>query len=427
MVGFCNLRYALNGVSLEIPHEKGRWREMKTLRSRYLALFVIAGVLLSGFTIQQALAVPNYPSAEEVRNAQKSVAAKKAMVARIEGIIVDLTLEQVALEREAMIKAEKYNQAVAEVEAVAARVDLLQIKVNAAKAEAETAQRQLAQIASQMWRDGAAGTSLNLFLNSGNAGNLLYQLGAQEKIAQSSDQIYKSAIQRQQYAKSLTDQLKEAEAELAAKAAVAKAALLEAQTAANNLQKKVDEQKAVSVTLRRQLASLERISDELLRQRIQGRIDEARQNDPNAPGPIDAPSLYEVGPPNADKVETAIRFGSQQLGERYVLGGRGPNVWDCSGITKVSYEVAGTYIGTHSATNQFYNMAAKRRLIPLKEAVRGDLMWYSYTDNFNGDKYHVVMYLGDGMMLEAPNPLRTVRIVPLRYGDLFRYAGRPTP
>jgi cell wall-associated NlpC family hydrolase len=105
----------------------------------------------------------------------------------------------------------------------------------------------------------------------------------------------------------------------------------------------------------------------------------------------------------------------------------GPNVWDCSGITKKSYEVAGYYIGTHSATNQFYNMAAKRRLIPIKEAVRGDLMWYSYTDDFNGDKYHVVMYLGDGMMLEAPNPSKPVRIAELRYGDLFRYAGRPTP
>jgi cell wall-associated NlpC family hydrolase len=164
-----------------------------------------------------------------------------------------------------------------------------------------------------------------------------------------------------------------------------------------------------------------------MQQRIQGIINEARQNDPNAPGPIDAPSLYEVGPPNADKVETAIRFASQQLGERYVLGGRGPDIWDCSGITKVSYEVAGTYIGTHSATNQFYNMAAKKRLIPLKEAVRGDLMWYSYTDNFNGDKYHVVIYLGNNMMLEAPRPERPVRIVELRRGDLFRYAGRPTP
>ncbi len=398
---------------------------MKTLRSRYLALLVIAGVLFSGFTIQQAMAVPNYPSEQEVKDAQRSVAKKKAMITRIQGIIVDLSIEQADLEREAMIKAEKYNQARAEVEEMAAKVDLLQTKVNAAKAEAEQAQKQLAQIASQMWRDGAAGTSLNLFLNSDNAGNLLYQLGAQEKIAQSSDQIYKSAIQRQQYAKSLTDQLKEAEEELAAKAAVAKAALIEARNAANTLQAKVDEQKAINATLRTQLASLERISDSLMRQRIQGLIDEARQN--SLPGPIDAPSLYEVGPPNTAKVETAINFASQQLGERYVLGGRGPDIWDCSGITKVSYEVAGTYIGTHSATNQFYNMAAKRRLIPIKEAVRGDLMWYSYTDNFNGDKYHVVMYLGNGMMLEAPNPNRTVRIVPLRYGDLFRYAGRPTP
>jgi cell wall-associated NlpC family hydrolase len=398
---------------------------LKSLRSRSLALLVIAGVLFSGFTIQQAMAVPNYPSEQEVKDAQKSVAKKKAMIARIQGIIVDLSIEQAELERKAMLKAEKYNQAKAEEEEVAAKVDLLQTKVNAAKAEAEQAQKQLAQIASQMWRDGAAGTSLNLFLNSDNAGNLLYQLGAQEKIAQSSDQIYKSAIQRQQYAKSLTDQLKEAEEELAAKAAVAKAALIEARNAANALQAKVDEQKAINATLRTQLASLERISDSLMRQRIQGLIDEARQN--SLPGPIDAPSLYEVGPPNTDKVETAINFARQQLGERYVLGGMGPNVWDCSGITKKSYEVAGNYIGTHSATNQFYNMAAKRRLIPIKEAVRGDLMWYSYTDNFNGDKYHVVMYLGDGMMLEAPNPNRTVRIVPLRYGDLFRYAGRPTP
>ena len=398
---------------------------MKSLRSRYLALFVLAGVLFSGFTIQQAMAVPNYPSEQEVIDAQKTVTKKKAMIARIQGIIVDLTVEQVSLERKALLKGEKYNQAKDEERIVAAKVDLLQTKVNSAKAEAETAQKQLAQIASQMWRDGAAGTSLNLFLNSDNAGNLLYKLGAQEKIAQSSDQIYKSAIQRQQYAKSLTDQLKEAEAELAAKSAVAKAALVDAQDAAYELKVKVDEQNALNRTFKAQLISLERISDSLMQQRIQGLIDEARQN--NLPGPIDAPSLYTVGAPNTDKVETAINFARQQLGERYVLGGMGPDIWDCSGITKKSYEVAGTYIGTHSATNQFYNMAGKRRLIPIKEAVRGDLMWYSYTDDFNGDKYHVVMYLGDGMMLEAPNPNRTVRVVPLRYGDLFRYAGRPTP
>ena len=229
---------------------------MKSLRSRYLALFVLAGVLFSGFTIQQAMAVPNYPSEQEVAEARKTVTKKKAMIARIQGIIVDLTVEQVSLERKALLKGEKYNQAKDEERIVAAKVDLLQTKVNSAKAEAETAQKQLAQIASQMWRDGAAGTSLNLFLNSDNAGNLLYKLGAQEKIAQSSDQIYKSAIQRQQYAKSLTDQLKEAEEELAAKAAEAKKALQEAQAAANEVADLSTKVAALFASLKAQLTAL---------------------------------------------------------------------------------------------------------------------------------------------------------------------------
>jgi len=398
---------------------------MKALRSRLLALFVVAGLIFGGATAQVAFAKKPYPTEDEVLQARRNVTAKKAMIERLEKAIADLTIEQADLEKQAMIKAEKYNQAKDEEDAMAIKVADLRSKVNAAAAEAELAQQQLAQIASQMWRDGAAGTSLNLFLNSEKAGNLLYQLGAQEQIAQSSDQIYQNAIKRQQYASSLSDQLKAAKIELDAKTAAAKTALQEAQAAAAALAQKVAEQKALNKTFTAQLASLENISASLEQQRIQGIIDETRQN--NLPGPIDAPSLYEVGPPDTDKVNIAFNFAKQQLGERYVLGGLGPDIWDCSGITKASYQAAGIYIGTHSATNQFYNMAGKRRLIPIKEAVAGDLMWYSYTDDFNGDKYHVVMYLGQGMMLEAPNPNRTVRITQLRYGDLFRYAGRPTP
>ena len=109
-----------------------------------------------------------------------------------------------------------------------------------------------------------------------------------------------------------------------------------------------------------------------------------------------------------------------------MLGGMGPSVWDCSGITKASYAAAGIYIGTHSATNQFNTMASERKLVPLTQWQPGDLIWYSQSSSFNGDKYHVAIYLGGEMMLEAPNPARTVRIVPVRYGELFPYAGRPS-
>jgi len=388
---------------------------------------MVAGLVFTPISLDSANAKKPYPSQQEVLNARKNVAKKRAMIKRLQGIITTLTYQQVALEKIAMLKAEKYNQAKDAEDAVAAKVKVLQKKVKAATAQASLAKEQLAQIASQMWRNGAAGTSLNLFLNGNKAGNLLYKLGAQEQLAQSSDQIYKTAIQRQQYATALASQLKVAKADLAVKTDAAQTALQQAQDAANSLQKKVDEQKALNVTFTSQLAMLENISTSLEAQRIKGLADEARQNDPNATGPIDAPSLYDVGPPDQRKVAIAIAFAKEQLGEHYVLGAMGPNLWDCSGLSKGSYAAAGVYIGTHSATNQFYNMAAKRRLVPLKDAQPGDLMWYSYTSDFNGDKYHVVIYLGDGMMIESPNPLRVVRIVPLRHGDLFQYAGRPTP
>jgi cell wall-associated NlpC family hydrolase len=71
-------------------------------------------------------------------------------------------------------------------------------------------------------------------------------------------------------------------------------------------------------------------------------------------------------------------------------------------------------------------MAAEKKLVPFQQAKRGDLIWWTTSSNFSGDKYHTAIYLGDGMMLEAPNPARTVRIVPVRYGELFPYAARPT-
>jgi len=187
---------------------------------------------------------------------------------------------------------------------------------------------------------------------------------------------------------------------------------------------KVKQSERERATMMSQLASLKDTAADLERQRIEGLEAERRQNlVKTAPT---APELYSVGNPDYAKVETAIAFASEQLGERYVLGGAGPNVWDCSGITMKSYAAAGVYIGWHSATAQYNIMASKQKLVPFQDIQRGDLIWWSKERAFSGDKYHVAIYMGDGMMLEAPNPARTVRIVPVRYGEIWPYAGRPT-
>ena len=383
-----------------------------------------AALVFGATVVAPSWAVPSYPSAAEVAAAKRNVAAKKAMIARIEKIVQDLAVEANKLGRVAEIKGEAFNQAQNAVDAMTAKVNSLQSQADAANAEANKAKAQLGQIAAQMYRDGSGGTSLNLFLNAGKAGDLLYKLGAQEKVAQQSDTIYNRSLAKQKYAQSLTDELAGAKAELATKAAAAKSLFVDAQSAANAVQAKVDANNRLNKTFYAQLAVLQNTSADLERQRAEGLAAEARQN-AGTSKPI-APELYLVGDPDSAKVQIALEYAKANLGERYVLGGMGPDVWDCSGITKASYAAAGIYIGTHSATNQFETLAAARKLVPLTEWQTGDLIWYSQSSDFNGDKYHVAIYLGGNMMLEAPNPARTVRIVPVRYGELFPYAGRPT-
>jgi cell wall-associated NlpC family hydrolase len=393
--------------------------------SRVLIASAATAALVFGATVvAPSWAVPSYPSAAEVAAAKKNVSAKKAMIARIEKIVQELAVEANKLGRVAQIKGEAFNQAQDAVDAITAKVNSLQAQADAANAEADKAKAQLGQIAAQMYRDGTGGTSLNLFLNASVADDLLYKLGAQEKVAQQSDTIYNRSLAKQKYAQSLTDELAGAKTELATKAAAAKSLFVEAQTAASAVQSKVDENNRLNKTFYSQLAVLQNTSAALERQRAEGLAAEARQN-AGTSKPV-APELYAVGDADSAKVQIALDFAKAQLGERYVLGGMGPDVWDCSGITKAGYAAAGIYIGTHSATNQFNTMASARKLVPLSQAQVGDLMWYSESSSFNGDKYHVVYYLGGDMMLEAPNPARTVRIVPLRYGELFPYAGRPS-
>ncbi len=385
-----------------------------------LALGLIAGTAI----VAPSWAVPTYPTAAEVAAAKKKVSTKKAMIKRLEAIIQELAGKAEAAEKVAQVKGETYSQAKDVYDQKAAQVASLQSQADAAMAQANQATTQLGQIAAQMFRDGSGGTSLNLFLNSNKASNLLYQLGAQEKLAKTSNTIYQRSIQKQKYAQSLANELQAAKLELEAKKKVAEAAYNDAQTAANTAQGLVNENVRLNKTFYAQLAILQNTSAELERQRAEGLAAERRQAAGSAK--MDAPELYTVGDADQDKVSIALNFMRAQIGERYVLGGMGPDVWDCSGITKAGYAAAGIYIGTHSATNQFRTMAQARKLVPLNQMQVGDLLWYSQESAFDGDKYHVVIYVGNGLMLEAPNPARTVRIVPIRWGEMFPYAGRPS-
>ncbi|WP_167108785.1 C40 family peptidase [Amycolatopsis granulosa] len=116
----------------------------------------------------------------------------------------------------------------------------------------------------------------------------------------------------------------------------------------------------------------------------------------------------------------ATRFALDQLGLPYVWGGNGPDAgaagFDCSGLTKAAYDAAGIDL-PRTADTQF------RSVPPVTEPKMGDLVFYG---NPATRIHHVGLYLGNGLMINAPTQGMAIQIATYRTRtDDYAGAGRP--
>lgn len=115
--------------------------------------------------------------------------------------------------------------------------------------------------------------------------------------------------------------------------------------------------------------------------------------------PIDA-----VLPTNATNVQQAIvREAFKHLGKPYVWGAKGPNTFDCSGLTYYVYmKATGHYIGGWTGEQQYAGTQ-----IPVSRAQPGDLVFWGLS---SGVTHHVGIYIGNGQFIHAPQPGDKVRV-----------------
>ena len=102
--------------------------------------------------------------------------------------------------------------------------------------------------------------------------------------------------------------------------------------------------------------------------------------------------------------QAAVDTALAQLGDWYVWGGSGPDVFDCSGLTQYAYGAAGVYL-PHSSRMQSvmgWNVA-------VTDLQPGDLLF------FYSPISHVGMYIGNGQMVHAPTSGSVVQVVDLAY------------
>ncbi|MEU6421833.1 C40 family peptidase [Streptomyces spiralis] len=122
-----------------------------------------------------------------------------------------------------------------------------------------------------------------------------------------------------------------------------------------------------------------------------------------------------AGRPPSEQGEKAVSYAVGQLGKPYVWGAEGPDAYDCSGLTSRAWEHAGTPIPRTSQAQW-----AQLERVPLNDLRPGDLVVY-----FPGAT-HVALYLGGGMVVQAPRPGARVKVSPLASNPVLG-AVRPDP
>lgn len=98
------------------------------------------------------------------------------------------------------------------------------------------------------------------------------------------------------------------------------------------------------------------------------------------------------------KAEAAVAFALSWIGTPYRWGGTQPGKGlDCSGLTEEAYDHAGLYIPRTTFLQYAYPLL---RPVSRSNLLPGDLLYYYANDGGRGPG-HVVMYTGDGKIVQA--------------------------
>jgi len=265
---------------------------------------------------------------------------------------------------------QRYDQASQNMTSARQRLTVVNTEVRKDEAAAKAMQDQIAQIASNVYENGAM-SSVAALLTSGNPQTLL---------SQSAFLTHLSTDQYQQLQQVITTERQLAGAHLMAK---------RTEQAIGALKKQLGSQRtALNKLIAQQKALLASLTPQQQQQQLGG-------------SPSTGGTTHYKGP-TGSQADQAVAFAYNQLGCPYVFGGTGPcqSGFDCSGLTMQAWASAGVSIPRTSYGQATLPAVSTSNLQP------GDIL------EFAGDS-HVGLYVGGGMLIDAPQPGMNVEKVSL--------------
>jgi peptidoglycan DL-endopeptidase CwlO len=134
------------------------------------------------------------------------------------------------------------------------------------------------------------------------------------------------------------------------------------------------------------------------------------------PGSAGAAGITSADGPGLTAAQTKafLTVALAQVGKKYVWGGDGPDVFDCSGLVQWSMRQVGITMPRVAA-----DQALTGPQVALSDLVPGDLLFYHTDPTAPTYISHVAIYLGKGLMLQAPEPGEDVQVVPAIFSGGF--------
>jgi peptidoglycan DL-endopeptidase CwlO len=294
--------------------------------------------------------------------------------------------KQVAeLEHQAEVAGESANDLRGQISASQARVNALKAGIAKQQTQVDAVKRQIGSLAVAGYQTSGISTTAQLLL-SNNPDQFLSQASTAQAFAGQQN----SALRRYQIAQGkLTDLQASQQTELSALQAVQ----AKQKSFVNQLNANLDQAQKVLDKLSE--ADRQRIEDENARA-----AEEARKQRPTRNSDRTSQDLPNI--PASGRGAIAVNAALSQLGDPYVWGADGPSSYDCSGLTMYAWGKAGVSL-SHSSKAQ----VGEGRRVSRSELAPGDLVFYYSPVS------HVAIYLGNGRIVHAPRPGKSVEIAPL--------------
>ncbi|GAA3088035.1 cell wall-associated NlpC family hydrolase [Kribbella aluminosa] len=301
--------------------------------------------------------------------------------------LADAKKQVAALQHQAEVAGESANGLRGQIDASKARVKALQAGIAKQQAQVDGVKRQIGSLAVAGYQTSGISTTAQLLLST-NPDQFLNQASTAQAFAGQQN----SALRRYQLAQGKLTDLQASE-----------------QTELGALQAVQSKQSGFVNQLNANLDTAQKVLDKLSaadRKRIQEEnakaAENARKQRPTRDGSRTSNDKSLPNIPASGRAAIAINAALAQLGDPYVWGAAGPSSFDCSGLTMYAWGKAGVSL-SHSAAAQ----AGEGRPVSKSELMPGDLVF------FYSPISHVGIYLGNGRIVHAPRPGKSVEIAPL--------------